>query len=74
MMNKMQNLQQFHPMAEYDYAHPYMMKSPYDLYYQQNYLENLKNQGFPIDNAQMFYRMNSKHKINQWFRGLHEVL
>ena len=74
MMSKMQNLQQFHPMAEYDYAHPYMMKSPYDLYYQQNYLENLKNQGFPIDNAQMLYRMNSKHIINRSNRGLHEVL
>ncbi len=63
-MNKMQNMQQYHPIAEYDYTHPYMVKSPYDFYYQQNYLENLKNQGYPVDNPQMFYRMNSKPLIN----------
>jgi hypothetical protein len=60
-MTKMQNMQQFHPMAEFDYSQAYMMKNPYDFYYQPNYIENMKNQGYSVENPQMFYRMNSKH-------------
>jgi hypothetical protein len=55
----MQNMQHFHPMADYDYNQAYMMKNPYDYYFQPNYMENLKNQGYPVENPHMFYRMNS---------------
>lgn len=61
MSTKLSNINQFHPMSNmsnYELQN-YMMKNPYDFYYQQNMMENFKNQGYPID-SNMYYRMNSK--------------
>jgi hypothetical protein len=55
----MRDMNQFHPMNNlggYDY-HQYMMKPPYDMYYNPAMMESLKNQGYPVDN-QMYYRFN----------------
>jgi hypothetical protein len=71
-MNKMQNMPPFNPMTDFDYNQPYMMKNPYEFYYQQNYIENMKNQGYAVDNPQMFYRMNSKI-ILKIFRRFYEI-
>lgn len=68
----MQNLPPFNPMTDFDYNQAYMMKNPYEMYYQQNYLDNMKNQGYPVDNPQMFYKMNSKI-ILKIFRRLYEI-
>jgi hypothetical protein len=57
MNNKMKDITQFYGMnnqAGYDY-HQFLMKPPYDMYYNPAMMENLKNQGYPIDN-QMYYR------------------
>ena len=51
----------------YEQQQQYMVKSPYDMIYPppQNMMDNLKNQGFPIENPQLYYRMNSKIFINK---------
>ena len=59
MNNKMKDVNQFHQMNNlggFDY-HQYMMKPPYDMYYNPAMMENLKNQGYPVD-SQMYYRFN----------------
>jgi hypothetical protein len=62
MSTKLRDINQFHPinnMNNFDY-HQYMIKAPYDMYYTPGMIEGMKNQGYPMENQQMYLRMNSK--------------
>ena len=62
MSTKLRDINQFHHMngmSNFDYQ-SYMMKSPYDMYYNQNMMENMKSQGYQPENQPLYYRMNSK--------------
>ena len=63
MSTKLRDINQFHHMngmSNFDYQ-SYMMKSPYDMYYNQNMMvENMKSQGYSSENQPLYYRMNSK--------------
>jgi hypothetical protein len=65
MASKYKDVNGFHQQNNFnsfDYQ-SYMMKSPYDIYYNQNFIDSMKAQGLSMDamNSQIYYnRMNSK--------------